>query len=197
MICLQIFAYLVKTGAGALLGKHFLNEEGNLGTGGKGVHHMDAPSRVAFRAVFPRRTGGVIAARQTACNGKRDHVAALAESAFPVRDIRTCAVGSTPCAAERADHRVNIQRSIIPELLGFGAYSKRNADEVRSVQRKEIAAGVCRNTKLVHCVSSESQNAFYPVSKSRLGGFYQIFIIPSTAFEKPLKKFQKTVVLSV
>ena len=197
LICLQIFAYLVKAGAGALLGKRFFKKEGDLRSGGKGVHHMDTPGRVALRAVFPRHAGGVIAARQTACNGKRDHVAALTESAFPVRDIRTCAVGSAPCAAERADHRVNIQRSIIPELFGFGAYSKRNADEVRSVQRKKIAAGICRNTKLVHCVSSESQKAFYPVLKSRSGGFYQIFIIPSTAFKNPLKNFRKTVVLSV
>ena len=100
-------------------------------------------------------TGRAIAAGKTAGDGEGDHIAAVTKGLCPVSDIRTCTVRPPLSAAQYSDHLVHIQKIVITKFLCVCANSKRNTDEVCSVQRENVAAGVCDDTKLIHGVASE------------------------------------------
>ena len=109
----------------------------------------------------------------------------FAEGTLPVRDVRTCAIGASLGAAERADHGIDVKRSIVPELLCFGADRERNADKIRAAQRKQIAAGVCGNANLIH-------NICPPDDKKRFIRFWKTAEEILTVFYHFVNSFSKT-----
>ena len=182
---LQRLTHVVKTCAGAQLGARLLNEKRNFRPGRERVHDADAPRRVALLTAPFCRAGGVVAAGKGARDGKCDHVAVFAEGTLPVRDVRTCAIGASLGAAERADHGIDVKRSIVPELLCFGADRERNADKIRAAQRKQIAAGVCGNANLIH-------NICPPDDKKRFIRFWKTAEEILTVFYHFVNSFSKT-----
>ena len=118
-----------------------------------------------FTAFFCR-AGNAVAAGESTCNGKCDHIAVLAECLLPVCHVRAGTVGATVGVTERTDHSVNIERCVVPEFLCFGADGERDADKVHSAQGKKVAAGVSDKANLIHGVSSKFQEAFYPVLRT-------------------------------
>ena len=163
LIRLQDIAYGIKVYAGAQFRRRLFDEKGDLRTGRKRVEHLNAAGRVMLFTAFFCRAGNAVAAGESTCNGKCDHIAVLAECLLPVCHVRAGTVGATVGVTERTDHSVNIERCVVPEFLCFGADGERDADKVHSAQGKKVAAGVCDKANLIHGVSSESQEAFYPV----------------------------------
>ena len=150
MIRLYRPAHRAKVRAGAHLGQRLFDEQADLRPGGQRIHHIDTAGGIPLLTGIPCDAGRVVAAGEAAGDGKRQHIAAVAEGLLPIRDIGTRTVRTALRTAKHRDHLIYIEGGIVAEFLRVGANGKGNADELYAVQRKNITAGICNNTDLVH-----------------------------------------------